>query len=222
MFLGKGISKMAKQIALAVSPRELTGKAAKQLRAQGILPANIFGQGTKPQAIQVSSSDFERLRNAHHTSGVIALTIAGTQQPQMALVRHVQRNAVTEKILHIDFLRIDMKERVTARLPLHFEGAAAGIRVAGGVLLHLLDTLEVECAAGDIIPFLAVDISTLGKIDDMLHARDIKLPPDYLLLADPDEPVAKITQPRGEKVEGSSDTPSAVAPTLAAGTSASA
>ena len=213
---------MAKQTALAVSPREVTGKATKRLRAQGILPANIFGQGTKPQTIQVSSPDFERLRAGHHTSGVIALTITGTQQPQMALVRHVQRHPITDKILHIDFLRIDLKERVTARLPLHFEGAAPGVRVEGGVLLHLLETLEVECAAGEIIPFLAVDISPLENIDDMLHARDINLPPNYTLLADPDEPVVKITQPRGERVEGSSDTPIAAASTLAAGANASA
>jgi len=198
---------MAKQTELAVSPREVSGKASRRLRAQGMLPANIFGQGTKPQMIQVSSPDFERLRSGHHTSGVIALTIAGTQLPQMALVRHVQRNPITEKILHIDFLRIDLKERITARLPLHFEGSPAGVRVASGVLLHLLETLEVECAAGDIIPFLAVDISHLEKIDDLLHARDIKLPPDYILLADPDEPVVKITQPRGERVEKTSETP---------------
>jgi large subunit ribosomal protein L25 len=97
-FLGKGIHKMAKQTALAVSSRELTGNATKRLRAQGILPATIFGQGRKSQAVQVSSSDFERLRNGHHTSGVIALTIVGAQQPQMTLVRHVQRDPVTEKI----------------------------------------------------------------------------------------------------------------------------
>jgi large subunit ribosomal protein L25 len=183
-----------------------------------MLPANIFGQGIKPQTIQVSSPDFERLRMGRHTSGVIALNIAGTQQPQMALVRHVQRDPVTDKLLHIDFLRIDLKERVTARLPLHFEGAAPGVRVEGGVLLHLLETLEVECAAGDIIQFLVVDISGMETIDDMLHARDITLPPNYTLLADPDEPVVKITQPRGE----SRDTPTAVAPTLAAGANASA
>jgi len=169
---------MAKQTALAVSPRELTGKATKRLRAQGILPATIFGQGTPSQTIQVSARDFEQLRTGHHTSGVIVLNIAGTQQPQMTLVRHVQRDPVTEKILHIDFLRIDLKERVTARLPLHFEGAAPGVRVEGGVLLHLLEALEVECAVGDIIPFLAVDISALEKIDALLHAKDIKLPPN--------------------------------------------
>jgi large subunit ribosomal protein L25 len=123
--------------------------------------------------------------------------------------------------LHIDFLHIDLKERVTARLPLHFEGAAPGVRVEGGVLLHLLEALEVECAAGDIIPFLAVDISALEKIDALLHAKDIKLPPNYLLLADPDEPVVKVIQPRGERVEESNDTSITVAPTLAAGVNAS-
>jgi large subunit ribosomal protein L25 len=202
---------MAKQTTLAASPREVTGKATKRLRAQGILPATLCGQSTKPQTIQVASPDFERLRAGHHTSGVIALNIAGTPQPQMALVRHVQRHPITDTILHIDFLRIDLKERVTARLPLHFEGAAPGVRVEGGVLLHLLETLEVECAAGEIIPFLTVDISTLEHIDDLLHAREIKLPPNYTLLADPGEPVVKVTQPRGERVEGSSGAPIAVA-----------
>lgn len=221
MFLGKGILKnIAKQTALAVSPREVTGKATRRLRAQGILPANIFGQGTKPQAIQLSSPDFERLRDGHATSGVIALNIAGISLPQMTLVRHIQRNPLNGKILHIDFLRIDLKERITARLPLHFEGAAPGVRVSGGVFLHLLETLEVECAAGDIVQFLAVDISQMEKMEDMLHARDIKLPPTYTLLADPDEPVAKITQPRSERA-GSSDTSTAGAPTPAAGANTS-
>lgn len=212
---------MAKQTTLSASPREITGKATRRLRTQGILPANIFGRDTKSQTIQVTSLDFERLRVGRHTSGVIVLNIAGTPQPQMVLVRHIQRNPITDKILHIDFLRIDLQERVTARLPLHFEGVAPGVRAEGGVLLHLLETLEVECAAGDIVHFLAVDISSLEKIDAMLHARDIKLPLNYVLLADPDEVVAKITQPRSERMGGSSDASVAAVPALAAGATAS-
>ena len=208
---------MTKQMALAVSPREITGKATRQLRAHGILPANIFGRGTKSQTIQVISLDFEKLRIGRHTSGVIVLNIAGTLQPQMVLVRHVQRNPITDKILHIDFLRIDLQERVTARLPLHFEGIAPGVKTGGGVLLHLLETLEVECAAGDIVHFLAVDISSLEKIDAVLHARDIKLPSDYILLADPDELVVKITQQRGERVEDPSSASVVTVPALAVG-----
>src|SRR5882724_5942889 len=173
---------MIKQITLAVSPREVTGKATKQLRAKGILPATLFGQGLETQTIQVSSQEFERLRARHHTSRVLALTIIGTPLPQMALVRHVQRHPLTDTILHIDFQRIDLKERVTARLPLRFEGSAPAVSVKGGVLLHLLETLEVECAAGEIIQFLVVDPSALENIDDQLHARDIKLPPNYTLL----------------------------------------
>jgi large subunit ribosomal protein L25 len=140
----------------------------------------------------------------------------------MALVRHVQRDPITTKILHIDFLRIDLNERVTARLPLRFEGTAPAVKVAGGVLLHLLETLEVECAAGDIIQFLVADISTLENIDDMLHARDIKLPPNYTLLADPDEPVVKVSQPRSERAGGTGNTPVTAAATPTAGASVSA
>ena len=199
MLFGKDNCEMAKQTELAVSPREITGKATKRLRARGIIPANIFGHGAEPQAIQLTSVDFEGLLREHKTSSVVALKIAGTQQSQTALVRHVQRGPVSGKILHVDFLRINMQDKVTSRVPLHFEGVPSGVKIGGGVLLHLLEALEVECAASDIVQFLAVDISHMEKIDDMLHARDVKLPPNYTLITDPEEPVVKITPPRAEK-----------------------
>jgi large subunit ribosomal protein L25 len=190
---------MAKQTELAASLRKVTGKATKQLRAQGILPATLFGQGAEPQSIQVTALDFERLRLGRHTSGVVMLKIADTQQVQTTFVRHVQHHPLSGKILHIDFFRINLKEKITAKVALHFEGVAPSVKLGGGVLLHLLETLDVECAAGDIVQFLTVDISHLEKIDDMLLARDIALPPNYTLVADPEEPVVKITSPRAEK-----------------------
>ncbi|HLI69616.1 MAG TPA: 50S ribosomal protein L25 [Ktedonobacteraceae bacterium] len=192
---------MANPTELAISPREITGKATKRLRKAGIIPANIFGRGEAPQAVQLDALTFDGLRRKHHTTGVMALRLADSNKTQTALIRHIQRDPRSGKILHIDFFRVSLSDRITAKVPLRFEGTAPGVKIEGGVLLHLLDALEVECAAGDIVEALEVDISSLEHIDDTLHAKDISLPPNYTLLTDPEEPVVKITPPRVEAEE---------------------
>lgn len=192
---------MAKQVELAVSPREITGKATKRLRKAGVIPANIFGHGETPQAVQLTMLDFDSLRRGHHATGVISLRIAGAKKTQTALIRRVQREPRTGKVLHIDFFRVSLRDRITAKVPLRFEGTAPGVKVEGGILLHLSDFLEVECAAGDIVEAIEVDISHLEHIDDVIHAKEVPLPPNYTLITDPEEAVVKVTPPRVEKAE---------------------
>lgn len=192
---------MAKQVELAVNPREITGKATKRLRNEGVIPANIYGHGEKPQAVQVTQLDFESLRRGHHTTGVIALKVPGARRPQTALIRRVQRDSVTGGVLHIDFLRVSLRDRIAAKVPLRFEGTPPGVKVEGGVLLHLMEVLEVECAAGDIVDAIEVDVASLEHIDDILHARDVPLPANYTLVTDSEEAVVKVEPPRVEKAE---------------------
>lgn len=215
----KGLLSMAKTIELAVSPREVTGKATKQLRRAGIIPANIFGHGETPQAVQLQSLDFEDLRRSHHATGMISLKIGGTKKAQTALIRRVQRDPLNGKILHIDFLRVSTRDRISAKVPLRFEGTAPGAKIEGGILLHLADVLEVECAAGEIVEAIEVDISSLEHIDDVIHAKDVKLPANFTLVTDPEEAVVKVTPPRVEKVEVPEEAPeeaAAAAPAPAA------
>lgn len=202
---------MAKAIELTVSPREVTGKATKQLRRAGLIPANIFGHGETPQAVQLEAQAFEELRRGHHATGVISLKIDGMKQAQTALIRHVQRDPIKGRVLHIDFLRVSMRDRISAKVPLRFEGTPPGVKMEGGVLLHLLEALEVECAAGDIVESVEVDISSLEHIDDVLHAKDVKLPPNFTLVTDPEEAVIKVTPPRVEKVEEAAEAPAETA-----------
>lgn len=202
---------MAKQAELAVSPREITGKTTKQLRRVGIIPANIFGRGEESRAVQLEERAFVELRRAHQTTGVVTLKITGDKKTQTALVRHVQRDPLSGKILHINFLRVSPRDRITAKVPLHLEGIASGVKNEDGVLLHLLDSLEVECAASDIVEFIEVNISTLEHIDDTIHAKDIKLPANYVLVTDPEEAMVKVMPPRIEKAEETAETLAATA-----------
>ncbi|HKV56758.1 MAG TPA: 50S ribosomal protein L25, partial [Ktedonobacteraceae bacterium] len=190
-----------KQTELAVSHREVLGKAAKRLRKEGLIPANIYGHKEASQAVQIDAVEFEALRRAHKTTGIIALRLGDHSKAQTALVRHVQRDPISGKILHIDFFRVSMTERIVMKVPLRVVGEAPGVKLEDGVLLHLLDTLEVECAARDIVNALDVDVSSLEHIDDTLHASDVKLPDNFKLITDPEEAIVKIAATRAEKAE---------------------
>ena len=200
---------MAQQTELEISPREVMGKATKRLRKVGIIPANIFGHHEASQAVQVEALAFERLRRSHGARNIIALRLSGTGGTQTALIRHIQRDPRNDKIIHVDFFRVSLSERINVKVPLHFVGESPAVRVENGVLLHLMDTLEVECVASDIPEYLEVDVTPLDEIDAILHARDVKLPANFTLLTDPEEGVAKVAAARIEKEE---EAPVAAAP----------
>lgn len=189
---------MGQQTELAISKREVTGKASKHLRKAGMIPAHVYGQHEESLSVQVEAQAFEGLRRTHKTKGVIALRLDDGSTTQTALVRHIQFDAVTGKILHIDFFRVSMTERMTVRIPLRFVGEAAGVKSENGVLLHLMDALEVECLVSDIVDAFDVDITPLAHVDDVLHAKDVKLPENYTLITEPDEAIAKIAETRAE------------------------
>lgn len=202
---------MPQQIELEATPRTVTGKATKHLRKAGIIPANIFGHNEEPQMIQVNAYTFDRLLQHSAATSIITLKLP-ENATQTVLIRHVQHNAVTKSVLHIDFIRMGMNEHVKVKLQLHFVGEAPAVKLAGGVLLHLLESLEVECQASDLVDHLDVDISSLKEMDDVIHARDIPLPANYILLTEPEELVGKVAATRAE-VAGEALTTAEVPPT---------
>jgi len=193
----KGNFTMAKQRELAVALRSTEGKANKQLRKKGLIPGNITGHNMEPQAIQVEAVAFEVLRRSGAATGLIQLTMSDAPA-QSALIRHVQRAPASDQVLHIDFSRIGVDERITAKVPLRYVGESLSVKTMGGVLLHLLEKLDVECPASDIADYFEVDISSLTEIDATLRADDVKLPANYTLITPPNESIVKVAATRGE------------------------
>ena len=93
---------------------------------------------------------------------------------------------------------MSLNERITLRVPLHLDGEPPAVKSEGAVLLHIVDALEVECLASELVDSIDVDVSGLAHIDDMLHARDVKLPESYTLVTDANEPIVKVSATRGE------------------------
>lgn len=208
---------MAETTELAVIPRTVVGKATRHLRKAGMVPANIYGHKEASQAVQIEAQTFERLRREHGLRNIISLRIPGKSGIQTVLVRHIQYNPVSGKILHVDFSRVGMEEQIEMKIPLHFVGEAPAVKLHGGVLLHLMETLPVGCKAADILESIDVDLSSMTDIESTLHASDVKLPAGYKLAIDGDEPIAKIAAPRSgtseaEAVTTATETPTPTSP----------
>lgn len=168
---------MAKQVKLKVEKRTTTGRsAARKLKAQGIIPAVIYGAKDKPQPLQVAARDINSMLS--HASGeniLVELEIAGEKSNRMALVQEVQHSPLGGVILHVDFHAVSMDEKIHAEVPLEAVGIANGVKNFGGLLEQSLRTLAIECLPRDLPDRVTVDVSALN-IGDAIHVRDIQLP----------------------------------------------
>ncbi|HEU4760385.1 MAG TPA: 50S ribosomal protein L25 [Dehalococcoidia bacterium] len=185
---------------LEVSPRAVLGKKVKQLRRHGVVPANVYGNRVDSLAIQVP---VEELRHVLRTAGrneIVYLRLDG-QELRPTFIRTVQRDAVTDAILHVDFYQISLKEKVRLEVRLHLVGVAPAVDLFSGTLLHGLDSITVEGLPIEIPSHIEVDVSGLEQIDHAIHVRDLDVPANLTVLTDPELVVAKVAPPAVERVE---------------------
>ena len=184
------------QVTLQAEPRTDMGKHTGKLRREGKIPARIYGHGDSVP-VQLDARTFERLRETHQTAGVVYLALTGSKQPETVVVRHIEHEPRSGKILHIDFFRVRMNERMRGRVPLRLVGESPAARLNGGSVLTLLEALEIESLPGDLPSALEVDAAQLATTDAVIHAGDIALPSGVMLVTDAAEPVAKVQLLRG-------------------------
>jgi large subunit ribosomal protein L25 len=186
---------MADQVTFTVQRRSALGHDASKLRREGIVPGNIVGRDRTSIPVQFDGLEFKRLAAKHAASAVWQLSLGGGTRENV-IVRHVQREPVTGAIQHVDFQHVEMNQPIKARVPLRLEGEAPGVRREGGMLLTLVDVIEVEARPRDLPEALTLDISGMEHLKDSLHVRDINAPNGVTVLTNADEPVVKIEPPR--------------------------
>lgn len=185
---------------LGATVRENAGKgAASRVRADGAVPAVLYGGDKIPVNIQLNSREFEYLLHHHRGSqAVVQLNIG--DKPDLsgpALLKAVQHHPVKGQAIHADFLRIRLDERITTTVPITIKGQARGL-MDGGVLDHQLREVEVECLALEVPEELAIDVTPLG-IGDSFHVSDLAAPAGVDILTDPERPIAAVFLPRVAK-----------------------
>jgi large subunit ribosomal protein L25 len=163
-----------KETLLEAEERAGSGKSVtRKLRMSGMLPAVLYGMEKKPQMLHVNGRALTRLLHTGGGENVLVDLVVGKANPEKVLVKEVQHHPVTSKIVHIDFLRIDLTKKVTVMVPVHIVGTAEGVK-GGGVLEVISRELEISCLPMDIPSHIPIDVSAL-KINEAIHVADLQL-----------------------------------------------
>ena len=152
------------QSSLRVKPRIRIGKSgAREVRKEGNIPAILYGQGEDPVPLVVRPDELKRaLSNNAGINTVLELEIDGSEAPakRFSMVKEVQKDPIKNRVIHLDFLAIDMKKSVRVEVPVSTLGRSEGER-RGGRLEKLMRTIDLECLPGDIPDLIEIDVSSL-------------------------------------------------------------
>lgn len=186
---------------LVITRREATGKqVAKRLRRQGIVPAIVYG-GAKPEPITVDPKAVLRMIHGHQGSTqLLSLKVEGQSGgPRLAIIRDMQFDPVTERLLHVDLQEVSVDRPITVRVGVHPIGDAVGVRETKGILNLVLHDLEVACLPTNIPERIDADVSELA-IGDVLTVGHLRAPEGVRILNEPTQAVATVLPPMAEEV----------------------
>jgi len=164
--------------AIEVKARQAFGtNANRRLRKEGLIPGIVYGQNKESIPIAVDPRRIEEILGSASGSNTIfrLAMLEGEQEFTLdMMLRDVQVDPVTEELLHVDFLRLDMSARLQVKVPLELLGTARGVKEQGGRLEFINRELLLECMPGDIPDNIPVDVSEM-EIGDQVRVQDLKL-----------------------------------------------
>ena len=178
---------------LNVAMRTVLGKKNKALRREGMIPANIYGHRVDSVAVQVLGDDFRHLLKEHGRRELVYIQVAGEERP--TFIRDIQRNPVTDQILHVDFLQISLTETVRLQVPIHLTGKAPAAVDLGGILTHQLSEIQVEALPMAVPSLIEVDVSGMVEINQTITVADLAAIEGVTFLHDPDGVIARVDAP---------------------------
>ena len=172
--------------------KEVGSSASRRLRAAGRLPAVVYGGGKDPMPIVVDRKTAQDLlRQGGGANTVFLLKLAGTGKSRHVMTRDISIDPISRQVVHIDFQRIDMTDKVRVSVPIQLEGLPVGVKNEGGVLDFINREVEVECLPADIPSAIEIDVSGLA-IGDHLDTSDLVLPKGVTLEEDSPRVIASV------------------------------
>lgn len=184
------------KVVLKATKRDVIGKQVKAMRREGKLPAVIYGRHLEPISIVLDAHTAGLALSKVSASSLVTIEVEGKEYP--ALVRERQRDFIKGVLTHVDFLAVDMNEKIRTSVGLAFVGVSGAVKDYNGILVHNLERLEVECLPGDLPERINVDISLLKQIGDIFRVKDLAISEKVRILADEEETIAVVTITKDE------------------------
>jgi large subunit ribosomal protein L25 len=188
---------MSETMNIEVSPRQQTGKNAnRRSRAAGKIPAVVYGGGRESVAIEIDRKTLMDMLRNHLGEHPIFLLKLGDKE-RHAMIRNMQTDPVSRQVIHIDFQRVLMDQKVRVAVPVELVGTAFGVKTEGGMLDFVTREVNVECLPGEIPKHLDLDVTGL-HVGQHAEAKELKLPEGVTLLDEPDKVIVSLSHGRLE------------------------
>lgn len=191
---------MQQNIVVEVDSRSSRGtNASRRLRRAGLVPGIVYGLDRPSFSVTVHARRIEeilKLESGRNTIFTLALSGEGGKK-RSVMIRDLQRDPVTENVVHVDFVRVDLTKRVVVMVPIRLIGIAEGVKNEGGTLEVIARSVEVECLPGNIPEHFDVDVTAL-HVGQHVSISDLPAAEGVEILSDADTVVATIAAPRVE------------------------
>ena len=178
-----------KRYSLKVEKRKVLGKKVKKLRRDGIIPGNIYGKDIKSQAVQIPAKDFTKVYEEAGETGLVDVSLDSQVIP--VLIHNVHTN-YRDDVLHADFFKVNLKEKVKTMVPIEFMGEAKAEIDKIGLLEKIMSELEVEALPTELPENIPVNVAHLSQIDQQITVGNLKPPAEITILSDEALVIAKI------------------------------
>jgi large subunit ribosomal protein L25 len=185
---------------LLAALREETGSgSAKKLRKEKLVPGIVYSKGDETRHVQVDQIDFIKVFRIVGTSSLMELEVDGEVLP--VIVKTVQRDPVKGDVIHIDFQKLDMKQKIKITVPVHLLHRDS-IKIQPSVLMQMLDTIDIECLPGDIPESVGIDVSEMD-FETPLYVKDLDIMKEdnVEVLTDPESIICTLNEPTMEEEE---------------------
>ncbi len=183
---------------LKAETRKVVGRKVKKLRKEGFIPANIYGKKVKSQAILVEAKEFDKVFKSVGETSLLELQLG--KEKRAVLIRKVQKNPIGENTLHIDFQQVDLKEKITAEIPVEITGESPAEKQGLGTMVQQVDEIEAQALPSDLPDKFEIDVSGLTEVDQAIYIKDIKIDKSKVTITDdPEKIVVKVEPPTVEE-----------------------
>jgi large subunit ribosomal protein L25 len=180
-------------ITLPVTLRD-GSKKVYSLRANGGVPAVVYGPKQEPLSISIEAKSFDKVLKEAGESTFVELT--GLEEPIEVLIKDVKFNSVKHQILHVDFYAVERGKEMTASVALEFIGEAPVEKSGAGSITKVLYEIEVTCMPRNLPSHIDVDISVLASVEDKIHVGDLKVPKGVTFEVEAEDTVAVVSAAR--------------------------
>ena len=175
---------------LSVKKREIHGKKVKNLRAQGLVPAVIYGKHVQAESISCVKNDLLKVYRTAWYSTPVELT---GDVDHLVLINSLQLDPVSDEIISADFLAVSRTEKVAAKIPVVTFGESQLEKLNEGKIMQIRDEVEVEALPQDLPSKFEIDISVLQTVNDVFFIKDLKVSDKVTILDDPELPILTVS-----------------------------